>query len=145
MMQSAFHGAGRGGAAGFARGGGKNPSPDVEDSPLLRRRLELGPWDTANSKAGLHTTAMPFLNERRIAAFGADGDGEAVPSRCEGVLYPIHTIGMNAMGLHFMDSLQFEDLSRVCEAERRWEFLVVIAPLRLVAGTGSPVNPIALF
>jgi kynurenine formamidase len=110
-----------------------------------RRRLELGPWDAANSKAGLHTTAMPLLHERQIAAFGADGDGEAVPSRCEGVLYPIHTIGMNAIGLHFMDSLQFEDLSRVCEAERRWEFLVVIAALRLVAGTGSPVNPIAIF
>lgn len=110
-----------------------------------RRRVELGPWDAANSKAGLHTTAMPLLYERRVAAFGADGDGETVPSHCEGILYPIHTIGMNAMGLHFMDSLQFEDLAEVCEAEHRWEFLVVIAPLRLAAGTGSPVNPIAIF
>ena len=27
----------------------------------------------------------------------------------------------------------------------RWEFLVTIAPLRIPNGTGSPVNPIAMF
>jgi kynurenine formamidase len=44
-----------------------------------------------------------------------------------------------------MDSLQFEDLAAVCEEEQRWEFLFVAAPLRLASGTGSPVNPIAIF
>jgi hypothetical protein len=28
---------------------------------------------------------------------------------------------------------------------RRWEFLLIVAPLRLQHTTGSPVNPIALF
>jgi kynurenine formamidase len=110
-----------------------------------RRRLELGAWDAAVAKAGLHVSAMPLLHERRIAAFGADGDGDTVPNDVEGVPYPIHVLGMNAMGLHFLDSLQFEDLAAVCEAEGRWEFLSVIAPLRLERGTGSPVNPIAIF
>ncbi|MCY4660629.1 MAG: hypothetical protein OXF93_12570 [Acidobacteria bacterium] len=27
----------------------------------------------------------------------------------------------------------------------RWDFLLVIAPLRVPGGTGSPVNPIAVF
>ena len=27
----------------------------------------------------------------------------------------------------------------------RWEFLLVVAPLRIPGGTGSPVNPIAVF
>jgi len=110
-----------------------------------RRRLELGAWDAAVAKAGLHSTAMTLLHERDIAAFGADGDGDAVPNDCDAVMYPIHTLGMNAMGLHFMDSLQFEDLAKECEREKRWEFLTVIAPLRLERGTGSPVNPIAIF
>lgn len=109
-----------------------------------RKRLDEGPWDSANSKAGLHTTAMPMLHERKIAAIGFDGDGEAVPSNCEGVMYPIHAIGVNAMGLYFLDSLYFEDLAAACEDEERWDFLCVIAPLRLAAGTGSPVNPIAI-
>jgi hypothetical protein len=48
------------------------------------------------------------------------------------------------MGLHLLDYLQFEDLAPVCEAEGRWSFLCVIAPLRLPEATGSPVNPIAV-
>jgi kynurenine formamidase len=110
-----------------------------------RRRLDLGAWDAAVAKAGLHSSAMQLLHDRRIAAFGADGDGDAVPNHCDPVIYPIHVLGVNAMGLHFMDSLQFEDLAAACEAEQRWEFFTVIAPLRLDKGTGSPVNPIAVF
>jgi kynurenine formamidase len=110
-----------------------------------RRRLERGSWDAAVAKAGLHSTAMALLHSREIAAFGADGDGDAVPNDCDAVMYPIHTLGMNAIGLHFMDSLQFEDLAEACEREKRWEFMTVIAPLRLERGTGSPVNPIAIF
>jgi kynurenine formamidase len=109
-----------------------------------RKRLEEGPWDAANAKAGIHTTAMPLFHEREVAAIGFDGDGEAVPSNCEGVMYPIHAIGVNAMGLYFLDSLYLEDLAAACGELGRWEFLLVIAPLRLAAGTGSPVNPIAV-
>jgi hypothetical protein len=32
----------------------------------------------------------------------------------------------------------------LCEQAGRWSFMCVIAPLRLPAGTGSPVNPIAI-
>jgi len=54
-------------------------------------------------------------------------------------------VAIVAMGLHLLDNLDLEDLSRACEAAGRWEFLVSIAPLVLVGGTASPVNPIALF
>ena len=33
----------------------------------------------------------------------------------------------------------------VCAEEGRWEFMVVLSPLRLPQATGSPFNPIALF
>ena len=49
------------------------------------------------------------------------------------------------MGVHLFDYLQFEDVVPKCEAERRWEFLFVAAPLRIVGGTGSPLNPTAIF
>jgi kynurenine formamidase len=49
------------------------------------------------------------------------------------------------MGMVCADSLQFEEVVKVCEEERRWEFLVVAAPLRLPGGTGSLINPIAIF
>ena len=57
----------------------------------------------------------------------------------------MHVLTVNAMGLHLLDWLQFEDLVAVCEELNRWSFLCVIAPLRLRAGTGSPVNPSAIF
>ena len=71
------------------------------------------------------------LKNTGFAAIGWDGDGETVPSQCEGVAYPIHAIGICAMGLYYADSLSFEDLAAAREEERRWEFFCVMAPLRI--------------
>lgn len=113
-----------------------------------RRRMELGPWDNTyagRGKAGLHANAIPLLHERRVAAFFPDGDGETVPSNVEGIAYPIHTLQIASMGMACSDSLQFEELVKVCEEENRSEFMVTAAPLRLPGGTGSLFNPLALF
>jgi kynurenine formamidase len=110
-----------------------------------RRLRELDPWDTETAKAGLHPTAALFLAERRVAALGSDGNSDTAPSTTEGIAFPIHALTLNAMGLHLIDYLQFEDLVRVCERAGRWDFLFVGAPLRIVGGTGSPLNPIAIF
>ena len=113
-----------------------------------RRRLELGAWDNGydgEGKAGLHVDTIPWMHERRIAAFLPDGDGEAVPSSVDGILYPIHPLQITAMGMACSDSLQFEDLARVSQELGRFDFLVVGAPLRLPRATGSPWNPLALF
>jgi kynurenine formamidase len=115
-----------------------------------RRRLELGPWDNnpppvGEGKAGLHVDAIPWMQEKRIAAFLPDGDGEAIPSVVEGIMYPIHPLQVAAMGMLVSDSLQFEELVVACEEEQRYEFMVVGLPLRLPGATGSPWNPIAIF
>lgn len=115
-----------------------------------RRRLELGAWSNdyppaGQGKAGLHVDTIPWMHERRIAAFLPDGDGETVPSNVEGILYPIHPLQITAMGMFASDSLQLEDVARACEAEGRFEFMVVGLPLRLPGATGSPWNPIAIF
>jgi kynurenine formamidase len=89
--------------------------------------------------------AIPWMHERRIAAFLPDGDGEAVPSVVDGITYPIHPLQVVAMGMLVSDSLQFEELVAACEEERRYEFMVVGLPLRLPGATGSPWNPIAIF
>ncbi|MFD9499410.1 cyclase family protein [Streptomyces sp. NPDC060035] len=109
-----------------------------------RRRAELGAWQAANARAGLHPSALEFLAERRVAVLGGDGNNDTAPSSTEGVDFPVHVLAVHAMGLHLLDYLQFEDLVPVCEAEGRWSFLCVIAPLRLPDATGSPVNPIAI-
>ncbi|WP_375385136.1 cyclase family protein [uncultured Microbacterium sp.] len=110
-----------------------------------RRRQVLGPWDASRSKAGIHASVLPILHDRDIAGVGYDGDGEAVPSHCEGIAYPIHAISLPALGWWTFDSLNLDDLAAACAEERRWEFFFTAAPLRLVGGTGSPINPTAIF
>ena len=110
-----------------------------------RRQAEHEPWDTPKSKAGLHPTAARFLAERGVAVLGSDGNNDTAPSTTEGVAFPIHVLAINAMGIHLLDYLQFEDLVPRCEAAGRWEFLFAAAPLRIVHGTGSPLNPTAIF
>jgi len=111
-----------------------------------RRRRELGPWDVEREgRAGLDPRAMRLLHERKVAAFLPDGDGETIPSPVDGVRYPVHALQIASMGLACGDSLQLEDLSKACHQERRWEFMVAIAPLVIPGGTGSLANPIAIF
>ena len=99
-----------------------------------RRLAELGPWETASAKAGLHPTAMPFVAHRGVAALGSDGNSDTAPSTTEGVAFPIHVLAINAMGVHLLDYLQFEDLRVAYERAGRWEFLLVAAPLRIGQG-----------
>jgi kynurenine formamidase len=109
-----------------------------------RRLAELGPWNTREAKSGLHPTAASFLADRQVAALGSDGNNDTAPSTTEGIAFPIHVLAINAMGVHLLDYLQFEDVAPHCEKAGRWDFLFVAAPLRIAHGTGSPLNPIAI-
>jgi kynurenine formamidase len=110
-----------------------------------RRLAELPPWDTREAKSGIHPTVARFLAERSVAVLGSDGNNDTAPSTTEGIGFPMHVLALNAMGIHLFDYLQFEDLVTRCESAGRWEFLFTAAPLRIVGGTGSPLNPIAVF
>jgi kynurenine formamidase len=109
-----------------------------------RRLAEVEPWDTDTARSGLHPTTAHFLAERRVAALGSDGNNDTAPSTTDGVGFPIHVLAINAIGIHLLDYLQFEDLVPRCEEAGRWEFLFTAAPLRIVGGTGSPLNPVAV-
>jgi len=109
-----------------------------------RRRNEVGAWDAARARAGLHPTALELIAEWKVAALGSDSNSDTAPTVAAGVELPVHVLAINALGLHLLDYLQFEDLVPLCEAAGRWSFFCVIAPLRLPYGTGSPANPIAV-
>jgi kynurenine formamidase len=110
-----------------------------------RRRREQGPWDVSTGKAGLHPEAMPMLHERQISVLACDTDSDIAPTVCPEVPYPVHAIGIAGLGLHFLDHLDLEALADQCATEGVWEFMCIIAPLAIKDGTGSPVNPIAVF
>ncbi|HWO94058.1 MAG TPA: cyclase family protein, partial [Dehalococcoidia bacterium] len=86
-----------------------------------------------------------WLRERGVAVLGCDGVSDVIPSGIEGGAgLPIHFGAIVAMGVHLIDNAQLEDLGAACERAGRWEFLLTLAPLRLLKGTASPVNPIAM-
>lgn len=110
-----------------------------------RRREVHGPWDFRGLAAGLHHTCAPWLRERGVAVLGFDGISDVVPHTVEGVGLPIHTLTLVAMGIQLLDNQNLEELAAACNRRTRWEFLFVIAPLRLARGTASATNPIAVF
>jgi kynurenine formamidase len=108
-------------------------------------REQRGPWDPATGMAGLDASCLEWLHARGVAALGCDGVSDVFPSRVEGYALPIHTVAIVAMGLHLIDNLDLRDLELACAEEERWSFLLTVAPLVLMRGTASPVNPIAMF
>lgn len=108
------------------------------------RRSSKGPWDMAKI-AGLHASCAPWLKQRDIAILGSDAASDVVPSGVEGVTMPIHQIAIIALGTWILDNLDLEAVSAAAQARKRWEFLLHVAPLPVVGGTGSPINPVATF
>ena len=110
-----------------------------------RHRLEVGPRPPADGRPGLHASCIPWLQEQQVAVLGGDTANDVVPSGFPNLRLPIHQIAMPHMGLWLLDNCNLEELSAACAERGRWEFLFTIAPLRIRYGTGSPVNPIAMF
>jgi kynurenine formamidase len=110
-----------------------------------RWRDQHGPWDVGGLAAGLDASCLPWLRVRDVATLGSDGISDVIPSRVDAVFMPIHTVAIVAIGIHLMDNLDLDALAWACNEERRWEFLLTVAPLVLRRGTASPVNPIAIF
>lgn len=109
------------------------------------RRAKLGAWNPDEISAGLDLSCFPWLHARGVAALGSDADTDARPSAVVDVHTPAHVLAVTAMGMPLLDNMNLDTVADVCAEERRWEFLFVTAPLRLPGGTGSPINPVAIF
>ncbi|RSS81672.1 cyclase family protein [Streptomyces sp. WAC06614] len=113
-------------------------------SGRFARRAALGPWDLDAASAGFHLDALPLLAERGISLLGSDGDSDVRPSPVEGVHSPVHALAVAALGVPLLDNLELEALSAACAGAGRYEFLLVVSPLKVPGGTGSPVAPVAV-
>jgi hypothetical protein len=47
--------------------------------------------------------------------------------------------------MNLLDNLDLEAVAETSARLKRWEFMLVVAPARVPGGTGSPINPIAMF
>jgi kynurenine formamidase len=110
------------------------------------RRAAEGPWlrgrRPGGRSAGLHPSVIPWLKERDVALMGSDHPQYVSPSELPGA---IHDFALLYLGVHLFDNCDLEALSEAAAARNRWEFLLMAAPLPIPGGTGSPLNPIAVF
>jgi len=110
------------------------------------RRKAMGPWLRGRAEggksAGLDPSVIPWLKKRDIAILGSDHPQYVSPSSLRGA---VHDFALLYLGIHLFDNCDLEALADAAAARNRWDFLLTAAPLPMVGGTGSPVNPIATF
>jgi kynurenine formamidase len=120
------------------------------DALLLRwgrwaRRARLGPWAVDEGAAGFDNSVIPWLKKRDIALLGWETPGYAPQPPGDLPRIALHNFVLTILGVHIIDRADFDALSEAAAARNRWDFLLTVAPLPIPKGTGSPVNPIAMF
>ncbi len=109
------------------------------------RRAAQGSWDIMKNSAGLHASCLPWLKRRDVAVVGSDLATDVMPSGIATIVLPVHLVLINGMGVPILDNLDLEAAAEAAAQRDRWEFLLTVAPLPVEGGTGSPVNPLAIF
>ena len=61
-----------------------------------------------------------------------------------GLAWSVHA-AIFAYGIALLDNALLQPLSEACALESKYEFFLTVNPLVVEGGTGSPVNPIAIF
>ncbi|WP_378738090.1 cyclase family protein [Nocardia brasiliensis] len=127
-----------------ARQAGVRPEPG--DVVLIRTgwsRLFADPAAYLGSESGVPgvgVEAAQWLANHDLIATGADTTAyECIPPGAGHRVLPVHRLLLVESGIYIVEHLALEELS----AARRAEFVFVLAPLRIVGGTGSPVRPLA--
>src|SRR6266545_6436008 len=93
-------------------------------------------------RPGLHASCLPFLRDHDVSVLVWDMIDHS-PIGYE-VSWAVHS-AIFAYGVALVDNALLEPLARACIDEGRDEFQLTVAPLVVAGGTGSPVNPIAVF
>lgn len=100
---------------------------------------------STQQSAGLDNSVLPWLKMRDVAVLGWETPGYAPLPEGDVPGLAVHNMVLTILGAHILDRCDLEMLSDAAAARNRWEFMLTIAPLAIPHGTGSPVNPIAMF
>jgi kynurenine formamidase len=120
------------------------------DALLLRwgrwaRRATLGPWPIDEGAAGFDNSVIPWIKQRDVALIAWETPGYVPQPTGDLPRLAFHNFVLTMLGVMLVDRADLEALSEAAAARNRWEFMLSVAPLPIPHGTGSPVNPIALF
>ena len=113
-----------------------------------KRRAAMGP--PAGQVAGYYVDAIPFFKERDIAFAGHDASIDWNPrpgwGAAEGIpVNPVHQALLVWLGAGIVENLDLEPVVETARRLNRYEFMMTFAPIPVEGGSGSPVNPLAIF
>lgn len=88
---------------------------------------------------------VEWFHEMEIPAFGTDtiANEQTVSDETE-TLLPLHGALLRDQGVAFNEIIKLDELAADCADDGKYDCLYVGSPLKIVHGTGSPVNPIAI-
>lgn len=88
---------------------------------------------------------VDWFHEMEIPAFATDTIANEITEQPgTGILSALHGGLMRNLGVTFHEILLLEDLAADCAADGQYSFLFVAAPLKVVGGTGAPINPVVI-
>ena len=109
------------------------------------RQAALGGFDTGSEAAGFDNSVIPWLRERDVALIGWETPGYMPQPPGDLPRLALHDFALTMLGVHLLDRADFDALAEMAASLNRWEFMLTIGLLPIPNGTGSPVNPIAIF
>jgi len=111
------------------------------------RRAKTGPWSIGVETAGLDPSVIPWLKKRDISLLGSETAQDSFPPATGSELgsLALHDFVLIVLGVNLFDDTNLDALAQAAAARNRWEFMLMAAPLPVTNGTGSPLNPIAVF
>jgi len=99
-------------------------------------------WGTPPDRPGLHGSVIPYFQEKDVSVLVWDMM-DAMPNDYD-LPWQVHP-AIPALGIALVDNALLEPLSAACADEGRYDFMLTLAPLIVQGGTGSPLNPLAMF
>jgi kynurenine formamidase len=120
------------------------------DALLLRwgrwaRRAKIGAWPIDEGAAGFDNSVIPWIKQRDISLIAWETPGYIPQPPGDLPRLAFHNFVLTMLGVMLIDRADLEAVSEAAAARNRWEFMMTVAPLPIPHGTGSPVNPIAIF
>jgi kynurenine formamidase len=115
---------------------------------VLVRTGWLAHWDDPAAYLG-HQTGVPGPDEAAaqwLCSLGVRLTGsdtvayEVIPAGAGHRVLPVHRTLLVDHGVYICETMQLDELAR----DRRYEFLLLLIPLKIKGATGSPVRPIAV-
>lgn len=95
-----------------------------------------------DASPGIGMELARWISDRGVSVTGADvPSSEVVPAETRGERLPVHQHLLTKHGIRLIDNIKLDELSR----EKVYEFMFVCSPMRIRGGTGSPVNPAAIY